>query len=137
MLQLKPVTKRCDTTATDTQTPGETAGRGSVSLTNGGGTTTTAAQTHRMDRTATGQDWWWGVAHGVAHGVAGGIHTGVAVRVMLINLTAISTGFWKEGWGEEGRKDRLGLRSGGGHQVSREMVIYNPRDALTLRLKLS
>lgn len=26
-----------------------------------------------------------------------GIHTGVAVRVMLMNLTAISTGFWKEG----------------------------------------
>lgn len=32
----------------------------------------------------------------------GGIHTGVAVRVMLINLTAISTGFWKEGR-EEGQ----------------------------------
>lgn len=34
-----------------------------------------------------------------------GIHTGVAVRVMLINLTAISTGFWKERSGEGGRKE--------------------------------
>lgn len=24
---------------------------------------------------------------------------------MLINLTAISTGFWKEGWEKEGRKE--------------------------------
>lgn len=37
---------------------------------------------------------------------------------MLINLTAISTGFWKEGEGrKEGRKDRLGLRSDDGDLV--------------------
>lgn len=53
-----------------------------------------------------------------------GIHTGVAVRVMLINLTAISTGFWKEGWGEGGRKDRLGLRSDDGNQVSMDLLIH-------------
>lgn len=41
-----------------------------------------------------GQDkmGWWAVTWSEM-----GIHTGVAVRVMLINLTAISTGFWKEG----------------------------------------
>lgn len=54
-----------------------------------------------------------------------GIHTGVAVRAMLINLTAISTGFW---WGEEGRKDRLGLRSGEGNQVSMDLLIYRTKD---------
>lgn len=41
---------------------------------------------------------------GGTHGVRRGIHTGVAVRVMLINLTAISMGFWKERWGG-GRKE--------------------------------
>lgn len=37
-----------------------------------------------------------------------GIHTGVAVRAMLINLTAISTGFWKEGLGSGG--GQIGVR---------------------------
>lgn len=37
------------------------------------------------------------------------IHTEVAVRLMLINLTAISTGFWGK-WGEEGRKGLLGWK---------------------------
>lgn len=66
-----------------------------------------------------------------------GIHTGVAVRVMLINLTAISTGFWKEGWGKEGRKDRLGLRSDDGNQVSMDPLIHCSKGVLTLSLNLS
>lgn len=66
----------------------------------------------------------------------GGIHTGVAVRVMLINLTAISTGFWKEGWGG-GRKDRLGLRSDEGNQVSMDLVICSSNSVVKLQLNLN
>lgn len=61
-----------------------------------------------------------------------GIHTGVAVRVMLINLTAISTGFWKEGLGEGGRKDRLGLGNGERNQVSKDLVIFRSKTSRCL-----
>lgn len=49
-------------------------------------------------------------ATGRMGGVMWSIRTGMALRVMLINLTAISTGFWiRRGMGEGEGEERTGL----------------------------
>lgn len=56
---------------------------------------------------------------------------------MLINLTAISTGFWKEGVGEERRKDRLGLRSGEGYHFSMDLVTLQVNRGFQIKMSYS